>query len=82
MKRKTPFDKWWLDSRNWLGPLDPRKTDFSPYSIAKLSFETGRKSVPTSKRLRKALENLLNLLEDWDAGFDGLGEVNDAERTL
>ena len=73
---KTQFDRWWED------PKRPILTTISIYDVAKLAFNAGRKSVPKSKVLKKALGDLLDLLDDWDAGFDGFGEVNKAEKVL
>lgn len=73
---KKSFDRWWED------PSRPGLHMISIYDIAKIAFNAGRKSVPSNKRVRKALAGLLDLLDDWDAGFDGFGEVNAAERVL
>lgn len=74
---KSAFEKWWLESRN-----GPHLGDFTPYEVARIAFQAGRKSVPSTPKLKRAAENLLDMLSDFDAGFDGFGEVNEVEKLL
>lgn len=74
--RKSAFDLWWENARR------PNVVDVTPYEAAKLAFEAGRASVPKSSKLRKALAGLLEMLEDWNAGFDGFGEVEAAKKAI
>ncbi len=77
-KSHTAFDQWW--SSQTRHGMDPSRQ--SPYDIAKLAFAAGRASVPKAPKLQKALTGLLDLLEDWNAGFEGFGEVNAAEAAI
>ena len=78
MKKYSGFQKWWL-SRNEI------ELDFAflcPHDVAKVAFEAGVKSVPAAPELRRAAENLLDMLSEFDAGFDGHGEVVAMEKLL
>lgn len=77
---QTAFDHWWINSNGGLGPL--RHDQMSPHNAAEAGFAAGRKSVPTSRKLRKVIEQLLETLEDFDAGFDGFSSVNAAEKAV
>lgn len=75
-RNEKAFHDWWCN------PKRPNVCDISPHDVCKMAFVAGQKSIPTSPQMRKALEDLLGMLDDFDAGFQGFEEVNQAENIL